>query len=157
MAPPRQFLWSTLLQVRGVSLATSDSFRHTCQLYADDSSFSPLSRLAFKMALDGACLGCSLALLLWCRPHRPTKSATVAFCLCVASQTAVFTLVFPCPWFSNSGMAGDARLGPVRLRPVRLRPIVGVHFFWTTWAHSTLANWPKSSILCCVVLWLCVR
>ena len=33
---------------------------------------------------------------------------------------------------------------------------VSTFFFWTTQANSTWANWPKSSILCCVCVLLCV-
>ena len=51
--------------IPGVTLAASDSFRHVCQLYADDPVV-----LTASGPRPCACLGCSLALLLWCRPHQ---------------------------------------------------------------------------------------
>ena len=75
--------------IPGVSLTTSDSFPHACQLHADDLVILTASQTDLQLAL----LGCSLALPPW------------SSVLCAAALTAVFTSVaFPCPWFSSAGI-----------------------------------------------------
>ena len=94
--------------IPGVSLVASDSFRHACQLHADDLVVLTAFWLTFRwpstLCMPGVFAGASPLVLA------PPPWSLV---LCAAALTAVHVLAaFPCPWLSSTGMWALSSLPP---------------------------------------------
>ena len=94
--------------IPGVSLVASDSFRHACQLHADDLVVLTAFWLTFRwpstLCMPGVFAGASPLVL---------APPPWSLFLCAAALTAVHILAaFPCPWLSSTGMWALSSLPP---------------------------------------------